>query len=196
LPQLGLFLDCAHRIEAIKVAAMTRETKSKMKPALSPAIIFSEKIIREAGTGKLSVIISFQKFIGPTFPFAVPPFVVTVSIGQLSGKLEKLKLAVEIVNETGEAIIPPVTAEVGTENEVSPDEIFEFSFPIPPCQFAAPGMHDVIFLIGDVIAGKRTLPVIQSEPFPPQAQAATPPSDSQPEASEAADDGRKSESKE
>jgi hypothetical protein len=154
---------------------MTRK-KSPLKPTLAPAIIFSEKVIREAGTGKLSIINSFQKFIGPKFPFAVPPFAVTVSIGQLSGKLEKLKLAVEIVDETGEAIIPPVTAEVGTENEVSPAEIFEFSFPILACQFAAPGIYQVVFRIGEAIAGRRSLPAMQATPpsSPTQSEPVTP----------------------
>jgi hypothetical protein len=135
-----------------------------MKPALSPAIIFSEKVIREAGTGKLSIINSFQKFIGPKFPFAVPPFVVTVSIGQLSGKLKKLQLSVEITAEDGTAVVPAVTAEVGTEVNVSPDDVFEFSFPIPPCQFATAGLHQVVFRVENEIAGRRALPVVKG-PF-------------------------------
>ncbi len=140
---------------------MTIETKSETKPALCPAIIFSEKVIREAGTGKLSIINSFQKFIGPKFPFAVPPFVVTVSIGQFAGKLDKLKLSVEVTAEDGTIIVPAVTAEVGTEAEVAPDDVFEFSFPIPPCHFAMPGIHQVVFRIGKEVAGRRALPVMQ-----------------------------------
>jgi hypothetical protein len=140
-----------------------------MKPTVVPSIILSEKIIREAGTGKLSIINAFQKFIGPTFPFVVPPFAVTVSINQFTGKLDKLKLALAIQDEAGKDIVPAVEAEVGTEAEVSPDEIFEFSFPIPPCEFTAPGNYQVIFRVGNEVAGKRTLPILQASGPVPQA---------------------------
>ena len=140
---------------------VTAKQKTKSKPALSPAIIFPRKLFREAGTGKLSIINSFQKFYGPTFPFIIPPFVVTVSIGQLSGKLDKLKLSIEILAADGKRIIPPVVAEVGTEGEVSPEDIFEFSFPIPPCEFSAPGAYKVRFIIADEAIGTRTLPILK-----------------------------------
>lgn len=148
------------------------------KPFLSPAIIFSEKVITEAGTGKLSIINSFQRFYGHEFPFATPPFFVTVSFGGLSGKVEKLKLAVEMVDESGAPVLEPLTAEVGTGLPVTPEETFELSFFLASCQFEKPGVHRVLVRIDNKIVGERNLPgalmappAVSSPPAPPRPKA-------------------------
>jgi hypothetical protein len=140
----------------------TRKNKSQRgphsKPALCPAIFFSEKIIREAGTGKLSVINSFQSFNGPQFPFAAPPFIVTASFSNLSGKLDRLKASVEVLDADAKALGPPITGEFGSDREVVPDDIFDLSFLVPSCSFEKEGVYQVLFRIGDDLLGQRGLP--------------------------------------
>jgi hypothetical protein len=128
------------------------------KPALAPAIIFSEKIIREAGTGKLSIINSFQKFTDPTLPFAVPGFVVTVSLVGFSGE-GKHQLSVEMLSPSGASLIPATVAEVGTEAAVDPKDVFEFSFGLPAVQFEQAGVYEVGLRIEGEIVARRALPV-------------------------------------
>jgi hypothetical protein len=128
------------------------------KPALCPAIFFSEKIIREAGTGKLSIINSFHSFNGPQFPFAAPPFVVTAAFTGLSGKLDGLKVSVELVDEKNEALIPPIAGEFGSDRDVTPDDVFDLSFLISSCSFEKEGVYQVLFRIGDEVLGQRSLP--------------------------------------
>lgn len=139
---------------------------------LAPAIIFSEKIIREAGTGKLSIINSFQKFTGPTLPFAVPPFVVTVSLAGFSGEGEH-QLSVEMLKPSGDILIPAINAEVGTEATVSTKDVFEFSFGLPAVQFEQEGAYEVVLKIAGKVAALRALPVTVAQPqVSPVADAA------------------------
>lgn len=138
------------------------------KPALAPAIIFSEKIIREAGTGKLSIINSFQKFTGPSLPFAVSPFVVTVSLAGFSGEGNH-ELSVEMLSPSGDTFIPAIDAEVGTEATVNAKDVFEFSFGLPAAQFEHEGNYEIVLKIGGEIAARRALPVVLVQsPAPPQ----------------------------
>jgi len=128
------------------------------KPTLCPAIFFSEKIIREAGTGKLSIINAFQSFNGPQFPFAAPPFIVTASFANLSGKHERLSATIELVDDENKPLTPPISGEFGTDQEVTPDDIFDLSFLIPSCSFEKAGVYQVLFRIGDDLLGQRSLP--------------------------------------
>lgn len=145
--------------------ALLASLSVKTRPLVSPAIIFSEKVIREAGTGKLSIINCFHRFYGREFPFAVPPFVVSVSFSGLRGNLQNLKLAVEVLDPNGTAIIPPVTTDVSSDADLNPEETFEISFLLPSLEFHTPGIHKVIFRVGEEIAGQRSLPAM----FPPNA---------------------------
>ena len=147
--RLRKLLDSQHRPRSLRAWKANR---------LSAPIFFSEKIIREAGTGKLSIINSFQSFYGPQFPFAAPPFVVTAAFTNLSGKLERLKVSVELVDEKNEALIEPVTGEFGSDREVTPDDVFDLSFLVPSCAFEKAGIYRVLFRIGEDILGERSLP--------------------------------------
>jgi hypothetical protein len=150
---------------------MSSNASSDSGPGLAPAIIFSEKIIREAGTGRLSIINSFQRFTGPTIPFAVPPFVVTVSLAGFSGE-QKHKLSVELLSPAGAIVIPAINAEVGTEAKVEVRDVFEFSFGLPPVQFEEAGVYEIVLKIGDQIAARRALPVVVLQaPASPAADA-------------------------
>ncbi len=128
------------------------------KPTLCPAIIFSETVIRDAGSGKLSIINAFQSFYGPEFPFAAPPFIVTAAFMNLSGKLDRLKVSVELVDEKNEALTPLITGEFGSDREVVPDDVFDLSFFVPSCSFEREGVYRVLFRIGENVLGERSLP--------------------------------------
>ena len=144
------------------------------KPALCPAIVFSENIIREAGSGKLTIINSFQSFNGPEFPFAAPPFVVTAAFTNLSGKLDGLKVSVELVDEKNGALTTPIAGEFGSDREVLPDDVFDLSFLVPSCSFEKEGVYQVLFRIGNEVLGRRSLPArlipsTKAAPAPPAA---------------------------
>jgi len=143
----------------------------KSNPAIASAIIFSEKIIREAGTNRLSIINSFQKFTGPTMPFAVPPFVITVSLAGFSGE-GKHRLSVEVLSPSGDALFPAIEAEVGTEAAVAVNDVFEFCFGLPAVQFEQEGVYEIVLKIEGKEAARRGLPVMLAQPpAPPQISA-------------------------
>ena len=141
------------------------------KPGLCPAISFSEKVIREAGSGKLSIINSFQSFNGPQFPFAAPPFIVTASFSNLSGKLERVKASVEVLDADGKPVGAPISGEFGSDREVLPDDIFDLSFLVPSISFEKEGVYQILFRIGDDLLGQRALParLIQRPEAGPEA---------------------------
>ena len=128
------------------------------KPSLCHAIFFSENIIREAGSGKLSIINSFHSFYGPEFPFAAPPFIVTAAFTNLSGKLDRLQVSVVVVDEENEALIQPIAGEFGSDRDVAQDDVFDLSFLVPSCSFEKAGVYQVLFRIGDEVLGRRSLP--------------------------------------
>lgn len=144
------------------------------KATLCPAIFFSEQVIREAGTGKLSIIGSFQSFNGSEFPFVAPPFIVTTAFTNLSGKLDRLKVSVELVDDKDVALISPVTGEFGSDREVTPDDVFDLSFFVPSCSFEKEGVYQVFFRVGDELLGRRNLParLIAANPAKEQSKAA------------------------
>jgi hypothetical protein len=62
------------------------------EPALCPAIILSDSVIREHGAGKISLIGSFTTYNFPTFPFVAAPFIGDSSAGTLTHGLGPLQL--------------------------------------------------------------------------------------------------------
>ena len=140
------------------IATIPKLWPMKSKPTLCPALVLSESIIREAGTGKLSIINSFHSFYGPEFPFAAPPFVVTAAFTNLSGKLDRMQVSVELVDEKKETLVGPIKGEFGSDREVVPDDVFDLSFLVSSCSFEKEGVYQVRFRIGDEVLGQRSLP--------------------------------------
>ena len=137
-----------------------------VEPASIPFILFSDTVIREEGTGKLSIIGSFQHFNVAQFPFISPPFVVTVAFGNLRGRIESLHLTVRIEHSDSGVVLACVGSEMRLHGDISPTDVFEVPLGLPPCQFAEPGSYSVVVLINNEVIGLRPLVIRPAKPRP------------------------------
>ena len=128
-----------------------------IEPVITPFILFSDTVIREEGSGKLSIIGSFQHFNVARFPFVAPPFVVTVCFGNLRGKVDILHLTVRLEHSISGVVMSCVGSEMRLHGEISPSDFFEVPIGLPPCQFTEPGSYSVVVLINNEILGMRPL---------------------------------------
>lgn len=142
------------------------------EPALTPCLIFSDTVIREEGTGKHSIIGSFQHFNVARFPFVAPPFVVTACFSNLRGRIDHLNLTVRVEDSTTGVVLACVSREIQLQVEATPSDCFEVPFGLPPCQFPRAGSYAVVFLINNEQLGQRPLLIreIQPKAFDPQTK--------------------------
>lgn len=130
-----------------------------MEPALCHGIIFSDSVIREHGTGKLSIIGSFTTYNFPTLPFVAPPFVVTVIVTNLEGRLERFPITVRVEGATTGHVLASSMAELNTDQPVPRTEIFEIPVGIPPINYPEVGIYKVKVLAQNELLGDRDLTV-------------------------------------
>lgn len=124
-------------------------------PTVNDFIILSDGVIREEGTGKLTIIGCFQFFNAPSFPFTCAPFIITASITNLSGNISNARLVVRIqklghVNASSEVAF-------STKRELDRNESLELPFAMPPVLFHEAGIYEVVVLFNGEEIGKRTL---------------------------------------
>jgi len=129
------------------------------EPTLTQGIFLSDSVIREEGTGKLSLIGTFQTFNALKFPFASPPFIVTVSLSNLRGKLEQLRISVRIEEAASGHVAASNTAVIGSKVDVTQNDIFEIPIPILPAAFPTAGLYHVVVLVNNENIGRRNLMV-------------------------------------
>jgi hypothetical protein len=132
---------------------------TNIEPALCPAIILSDSVIREHGTGKLSMIGSFTTYNFPIFPFMAPPFVVTVLVTNLEGRLERFPITVHIEAARTGHVLASAVAELTSDQVVARTEIFEVPIGIPPINYPEPGIYKVKVLAQNESLGDRDLTV-------------------------------------
>src|SRR4026209_956277 len=68
---------------------------------VSPRIILSDRVIREEGTGKISLIGCFDAFISQGFPYQSPPFFVSVALTNIRKFPKQLDIVVRIETPAG-----------------------------------------------------------------------------------------------
>ena len=130
-----------------------------MEPTLCLGIMLSDGVIREHGTGKLSLIGCFTTYNFQTFPFVAPPFVVTVILTNLEGQLQNFPIAVRIEAANSGHVLASSMTHLNTEQPVPRTEIFEVPIGIPPINYAEPGIYKVKVLAQNEELGQRDLTV-------------------------------------
>lgn len=128
------------------------------EPSSIPAILLSDSTIREAGSGKLSLIGMFEYFNAPNFPFVTPPFFVTVGIANFQGQLQSVPVTVRIESSTGH-VHTSAEATFSTKEPINRNDVVQFPFAIPPCQFPEAGRYNVVLLVSGEKIGERPIEV-------------------------------------
>ena len=135
------------------------------EPVLVDSIIFSDMVIREQGTNKISLIGCFNQFNVNSFPFNAPPFYITTSITNIKGKITGVINVTAIIEhtETGHVLVSVPGRLQFSENSppISNNMIFEIPFPVVPFQIPKAGLYSVKILFNSQELGKRSLTVNQ-----------------------------------
>src|SRR5215211_1879654 len=108
---------------------------------VAPRIILSDRVIREEGTGKLSLIGCFDGFVGQSFPFQSIPFFVTVTLTNIRSFPKQLDIVVRIETSAGH-VMASSQAQVRKKPDVPQiprHGTIDVIFPFPPVRFDSPG---------------------------------------------------------
>jgi hypothetical protein len=132
---------------------------TNLEPALCQGIILSDGVIREHGTGKLSIIGSFGGYTFPSLPFLAPSFVVTVLVTNLEGRLDRFPITVRIEGTRTGHVLASSVAELTTDQPVPRTEIFEVPIAIPPINYPETGVYKVKVLAQNEVLGDRDLTI-------------------------------------
>jgi hypothetical protein len=118
---------------------------------VAPRIILSDRVIREEGTGKLSLIGCFDAFIGQSFPFQSVPFFVTVTITNIRSFPKQLDIVVRIETSAGH-VMASSQAQV-TKKPDAPQiprhGAIDVIFPFSPVRFDGSGVFNLVCLLSN-----------------------------------------------
>src|SRR6266496_5831499 len=103
------------------------------EPALVHGIIFSDTVIKEQGTNKLSLVGCFLHFNARGFPFMAPPFFATAMLTNFRGKLESVNVCLRLEQSGSGHVVASVAATFGSKTEVDLTDTIEIPFQLPPC---------------------------------------------------------------
>jgi hypothetical protein len=130
----------------------------EIEPTIPPSVIFSDGVIREERTGKLTLVGTFHHFNPPGFPFRPPPFFITVSLSNFRGKLDRFKIAIRVEDKSSGYVVFSAAGEISTSNVLSPSDTVQIPFQVT-AEFPRTGLYAVVVLEGSEQIGSRDLMV-------------------------------------
>jgi hypothetical protein len=134
------------------------------EPTIVAGIVLADHIIREAGSGKLSLIGCFSRFNLSQFPAKIDRFNIYAGITNMRGIVSKFNATCRIEMAGTGHVIGSTSAEVGITPGAppfSPDFVFDVVFPFEGSVFFSAGIHDIVVLVDNEVIGKRQISVIQ-----------------------------------
>ena len=117
----------------------------EIEPTLPANINFSDAVVREEGTRKLTLIGTFQHFNVQQFPFQPAPFYVTVALANLRGKLQGFKIAIRLEEKSSGHVVASSSGEIGSTAELKPTDTLQVPFQITGI-FHSPGVYSLVVL--------------------------------------------------
>jgi hypothetical protein len=125
------------------------------------SITLSDLVIREQGTGKLSLIGTFTHFNADEFPFSAPPFCITSLITNVGAAAFPLNVEVRIEDSDGGEALSGAGGQVGLRTNAShqPDDVVELPIQIAGCPFPRPGSFRITVWVDDEQIGFRIIKV-------------------------------------
>src|SRR6266516_6917575 len=113
----------------------------EIEPTIPPSVIFSDGVIREERTGKLTLVGTFHHFNPPNFPFRPPPFFITVSLANFRGKLDRFKIALRVEDKSSGFVVFRAFGEISTSNLLNPSDIIQIPLQIM-AEFPRAGLYE------------------------------------------------------
>jgi len=125
------------------------------EPVILPAILLSDNVIREAGTGKLSYIGCFSQWNLPQLPITIAPFYITAQVANFRHGGREVPVELRIEKADGQRIFG-VEGKVGfAEKDLPPGLIVDLPTPIVGLQFTEVGRYTIRVVIDGEEVGQR-----------------------------------------
>jgi hypothetical protein len=140
------------------------------EPIIMPAILLSDSVIREHGSGKLSYIGSFAQWNAPRFPFQVPPFYITPIIANFRRGGAAIPAVLRIEKKGGLSIWSSEGRVTLPENNLPDGLVIELPTPAIGVTFPEPSLYTIQVLIDGEVVGHRDF-FVQALPAPPAAKS-------------------------
>jgi hypothetical protein len=125
------------------------------------SIVLSDSVICEQGTGKNSMIGSFNNFNIPRFPFPTPLFFITVAITNLVPTNTKFDVTARIEDPSNGMVLRSVGSHIELNEPIvlTKETVLEVPMPVMPFLIPKPGIYEIIVLVNNAQAGKRLITV-------------------------------------
>jgi len=126
------------------------------EPVVIQAILLSDAVIREAGTGKLTLVGMFSAWNCPGFPFQTPPFCATAILSNFANGTTQINVVVRIEQkQTGLVLASSVARAQIPAGKISHKDIVEIPFKLPGVVIPQEGEYRVVILADDEKLGER-----------------------------------------
>jgi hypothetical protein len=134
---------------------------ANLEPALCSGLVMCEKVIREAGTGKYTLINCFNNFNTMGFPLQSIPFYVFVMLTNCKGTFESINVTLRIENpKTGQVFFSSVgNVKLVSGANLQGSEILEIPFQVTPFLIPEAGLYLLVVLVDNENIGKRSFTV-------------------------------------
>jgi hypothetical protein len=137
----------------------------EIEPTIPPSVIFSDGVIREDRTGKLSLIGTFHHFNPPGFVFQPPPFFITVSLANFRGSLDRFKITIRIEDKSSGHVIFSAAGEISSSNVLDPSDTVQIPFQVKTA-FPHAGLYAVVVLVESEPIGSCDLVIKEARSRP------------------------------
>lgn len=128
---------------------------------VAPRIILSDRVIREEGTRKVSLIGCFDAFISHIFPFQSVPFFATVAITNIIRFPEQMDVVLRMESSAGH-VFASSQAQLSKKPEapqIPRSAVIEIVFPFATVRFENPGVFDLVCLVSNEVLARRQFEV-------------------------------------
>jgi hypothetical protein len=138
------------------------------EPTVVPGILLSDLAIVEQGTGKRSIIGSFDHFTLPQFPARIGRFFVTAWLANLAGTFLELELTCRIEDKGSAHVVFSSSANIKfpAETTFNKNVIMALSTPVEGVSFPKPGLYTIVLLLNGDKVGERDFNVSQKPAKP------------------------------
>jgi hypothetical protein len=135
------------------------EFETKFEPVVTSGIVFSDYVIRDQHTRKLTLVGIFQRFICSKLPFTAPAFFVTAFATNMRGRVEEMPATLKIENEEGRTLCTTSGRIYTKASIVARHNVAEIAFSVPSMEFRKIGVYHVKVSISREVIGQRTFQV-------------------------------------
>lgn len=122
-------------------------------------ILLADVIIKDAATGKLSLINCFAQINAIALPTQSAPFFVMAQITDVVGSNDNIHFGLSVTQVDTKQPVLMLNSTFTIPEGVKASDINEIIWPVPPLIFTHAGDYKVSISVGNTVVGERTFKV-------------------------------------